>query len=124
MHRLSDEDGGALRPSLARIVKDLLAEERANIPLDAIGEALGDTFVTPDEIDAILSALEAAGRRVGDDDGDAARGIERLRGVIDAARALRAELGRSPTTEELIARTGLSAFAVRHALGLAKVMQR
>lgn len=121
---MSDGPGSSLRAPLARIVERLLAEERAAISLDALGDALGDLFVTPDEIDAMVGALEAAGRQVGDEDEDAGRGIERLRGVLDAARALRAELGRSPTTVELIERTGLSPFAVQHALGLAKVMQR
>jgi hypothetical protein len=92
------------------------------IPLDALGDALGDSFVTTDEIDAMIAALEASGRRV--DVEDEGRGIERLRGVLAAARDLRTELGRSPTPEEIRQKTGLSMFAVRHALGLARVMQK
>ncbi|WP_394829910.1 sigma-70 domain-containing protein [Pendulispora albinea] len=37
---------------------------------------------------------------------------------------LKAQLGRAPTPAEICAHTGLSPFAVRHALALARVMRQ
>jgi DNA-directed RNA polymerase specialized sigma subunit len=51
-------------------------------------------------------------------------GVARLRKVVEAARRLRLELGRSATADEIARRAGLDVAAVRHALELAKVMQR
>ena len=48
----------------------------------------------------------------------------RLRRVLETARALVAELGRKPSVDEIAARSGLSPEHVRHALALARIMQR
>jgi hypothetical protein len=114
----------ALRAELKAIVEALLAasEDAREITLDAIGEAIGTRAITPEEIDAIIRALEAAGRTVsGPAGGD---GEARLKAVLTAARELRPELGRAPTVGEIAARSGLGEDQVRHALALAKVMQR
>jgi hypothetical protein len=116
--------GSPLRPPLRAIVEELLAAsvDARHVSLDALGEAIGTRAVTTDEIEAIVAALEAEGRTVGEP--EAALGAARLAAVLEAARALAKELGRAPTRSEIAARAGMTDEAVRHALELAKVMQR
>jgi hypothetical protein len=113
-----------MRPELERIAQSILAATSVGdaVELDAIGEAIGTASISPDEIDALFGVLEAAGRRIASPEG--ARGIARLARVLDAARALRAELGRAPRADEIARHAGLSAAEVQHALALARVMQR
>jgi hypothetical protein len=114
----------SVRAEVLAIVDALLeaSEPTKEITLDAIGDAIGAKAITPDEIDALITALEAAGRViVGPKGGD---GEDHLRAVLGAARALTPELGRRPTTAEIAERSGLTLLEVRHALALAKVMQR
>jgi hypothetical protein len=101
----------------------LLANEGETVSLDAIGDALGARAVTQEEIDSIVTRLENAGRVVGEK-AEGGVGVARLRKVVEAARTLRLELGRSATADEIAGRAGLDVAAVRHALELAKVMQR
>jgi len=114
----------SFRPSVQGVLSSLLAasEDSRSVSLDQIGEALGTLAVTADEIDALITALEGAGRHIESPSG--AQGVERLQKVLVAARALKAELGRAPSTQEIASRSGLSLEAVGHALALAKVMQR
>ena len=113
-----------MRPELERIVQSLLAATAAGdtVELDAIGEAVGAMAISADEIDALFAALEEKGRHVASPEGG--RGEASLARVLDAARALRAELGRPPRSEEIARRAGLSAAEVQHALALARVIQR
>lgn len=113
-----------MRKDLQAVVDALLlASERSKtVTLDAIGEAIGTKAVGTEEVDAIVSALEARGRKVLAPEGQ--RGEGHLRDVIAAARALKSELGRTPSAKEIAARSGLDERDVRHALELAKVMQR
>lgn len=114
----------SVRAEVLAIVDGLLeaSEPTKELTLDAIGDAIGAKAITPDEIDALMTALEAAGRViVGPRGGD---GEEHLRAVITTARSLTPELGRKPTPSEIAERSGLSLLEVRHALALAKVMQR
>jgi succinyl-CoA synthetase alpha subunit len=113
-----------VRAELQSIVVALLAAsaDAGEVSLDAIGVAIGARAITSVEIDAMISALEAAGRKVVGPEGGA--GEARLKEVVAAARALGPELGRKPTVAEIAARSGLSADEVRHALALLKVMQR
>jgi hypothetical protein len=113
-----------VRAELQAIVDALLAAstDARVVTLDALGEAIGARAITSEEIDAMLSALEAAGRKVIGPEGGA--GEARLKEVVAAARALGPELGRKPTVGEIAARSGLSASEVHHALALLKVMQR
>lgn len=113
-----------MRPELQKIVDDLLAasEDTREVQLDAIGEAIGARLVTTPEIEAIIDALDAAGRKLVGPQGGA--GEDRLKAVVAAARALGPELGRKPTVAEIAARAGLTEQEVRHALALVKVMQR
>ena len=111
-----------LRPVLEEVVRSLLARAPHEVTLDEIGDALGTLAVTTDEIDAVLSALEAAGRAIAGPEGG--RGAETLRAVLPAARALAASLGRRPTIDEIAASVGLPAERVRHAIALGRVMGR
>lgn len=115
-----------LRTELAAIVERLANAATlavsTEVALDALGEAIGARSVSSEEIDAMIGALEARGLQVtGPQGGD---GEERLRTVVATARSLQIELGRRPTTSEIADRSGLTAVAVRHALSLARVMQR
>lgn len=113
-----------LAPQLAEIVKRLLAEseETARVGLDQIGAAIGTVRVDVDDVDAILRALEAAGRTI--DVGPQASGVATLRIVIPGARALSSALGRAPTVAEITEATGVDEAEVRQALLLARVMGR
>lgn len=113
-----------MRPELQKIVDDLLAAsaDSREVHLDAIGEAIGARAVSPPEIEAMIDALDAAGRKLVGPQGGA--GEDRLKTVIATAKVLGPELGRKPTVAEIAARSGLSDAEVRHALALVKVMQR
>ena len=92
------------------------------VTLDEVGDAIGARAVTAEEIDAILTALEEAGRKITSPHGGGGEG--HLKAVVAAARALGPELGRRPTIVETAARAGLAEADVRHALMLLKIMQR
>jgi hypothetical protein len=113
-----------VRRELEPIIDGLLdaSATSGEVSLDAIGEAIGARAITPVEIEAIVAALEAAGRKVVAPGGGA--GEAHLKEVLAAARVLGPELGRKPTVAEIATRSGLSEGEVRHALELAKVMQR
>lgn len=113
-----------LRPPLRAIVTELLASsvDARHVSLDALGEAIGTRAISTDEIDAIVTALESEGRTVGEP--EAALGTARLATVLETARTLAKELGRAPTRSEIATRAKMTDEAVRHALELAKVMQR
>lgn len=99
-----------------------LSEDRREVTLDEIGEALGARAVNAVDIEELIDTLEHAGRRVVSP--STGRGADNLRKVLETARALAAELGRRPTQAEIAAKSGLSDDAVRHALAFARVLQR
>ena len=113
--------GSSIDDALQMLLRD--SKEGGTVTLDAIGGALGARAVTHEEIDSIVARLEKAGRIVGEEAQEGV-GVARLRKVVETARTLRSELGRNATPEEIAARAGLDLAAVRHALELAKVMQR
>ena len=113
-----------LRAELTAILDALVAasgDSRA-ISLDAIGDAIGARAVSYPEIDAMISALEARGYDVVASENP--RGEQHLREVLAAARALSSETGRRPNLHEICERSGLPLEQVKHALMLARVMQR
>lgn len=112
-----------LRDALRKVLEGLLAESAVEgaVTLDAIGDAIGARAVSLDEIEAIIAAIEHAGRRIVAPEGGGGEG--RLGKVLEAARALRAA-GEVPTVAAIVRRTGLTTEQVRHALALAQVMQR
>ena len=113
-----------LRSTLQRIVDGLLARfpEGSRVSLDEVGDALGATAASQEEIDTMLQAIEAAGRSVGEPEGR--HGETSLRIVLEAARALRLETGRAPTATQIADRSGLAVERVRHALALARVISK
>lgn len=116
--------GLALRPEIQKIVDQLLeaSEPTKELTLDAIGDAIGTKAISPPEIDQLMGALESAGRTVlGPTGGD---GEQHLKKVVAAIRPLTSVLGRKPTPQEIAEQSGLSLLEVKHALALAKVMQR
>ena len=113
-----------LRRELRVIVDKLVASSASSrqISLDALGQALGVQAVSYAEIDAMISAIEARDRRV--EATTEGRGEEYLKLVVGAVRTLSTELGRRPSLAEIALRTALSLDQVRHALLLARIMQR
>ena len=95
---------------------------RSEISLDDLADAIGARAVSFDDIDALMRVLEEKGARITSPQGG--DGEDRLRIVLPAARALRAELGRAPTIDEIAARAGMPRDRVRVALLLAQVMGR
>lgn len=114
----------ATRPAtnLAEIIARLLARDGQVIELDTIGDEIGELAVSVDDIDRIITALEADGRLVGTPQPVAASAD--LGRVLQAARSLRASLGRTPTAPEIAAHAELELSSVRSALLFVRVVQR
>jgi hypothetical protein len=113
-----------LRAELQEVLRALLDASSAGgeVSLDAIGEALGARAASTEEIDTLFAALEARKRRIVGPEGGG--GEQRLKCVVDAARALTAELGHRPKASEVAARAELTVEQVQHTLALLRVMQR
>jgi hypothetical protein len=113
-----------MRPELRAVIDEILREvpSGGELTLDRLGDAMGARAFSTDEIDHAMEALERAGRRVVGPRGGG--GSDRLRAVLEAARAIRRDAGRAPTVDEIAARTGLPADVVRAALALGRVMGR
>ncbi len=113
-----------MRPDLEAILERLLSQSEAEgfVALDAIGEAVGAMSITHAEIEALIDALEQAGRQV--DTRETGSAVVHLRAVLVAARELKASGSPRPTLEQIADRSGLSRQAVGQALALARVMQR
>jgi hypothetical protein len=113
-----------LRAELTTVIETLIRAGGAKreISLDALGDAIGTRSVSYPEIDAMISALEARGYKVVAPDNP--RGEQHLREVVAAARALSNELGRRPNLGEICQRSHLDPEQVKHALMLARIIQR
>ena len=113
-----------MRYDLRIILESLLlaSAEHREIQLDAIGEAVGARAVTAPEIDSLVTALEAEGRTIVSPGGGS--GEDHLKKVLATARRLHTQLGRTATASEIAVHSDLPEAAVRHALALAKVLQR
>ena len=105
------------------VIDALLAEseDSREVALDRVGEAIGAQPFTSAEVEAVIVALEEAGRAV-----TAPRATARvdLKVVLAAARTIERETGRRPGVDAIAEKTGLSPDAVRQALGLGRVMGR
>jgi len=125
LHRKSYAPSVAqLRAELQTVLTQLLEQSASSgeVSLDAIGDAIGVRAVSTEEVDALLQSLEDAGRAVvGASD---LRGEASLRAVVTSIRSLSGSLGRRPNTAEIAEHSGLSPERVRHALFLARIMQR
>jgi hypothetical protein len=102
-------------------VERLLAESSSAplVTLDAIGDAIGATPVTYDQIERIVERLENAGRTVGQPPLDLTADLRR---VLLTARDLRQRLGRAPRIAELATEAELPLVAVIAALRFARTM--
>ncbi len=112
-------------PAHLRTALDALlanSEDSRRVTIDAIGDAVGTTAVDATQIDALLGALEAAGRTI--DAPSGAQGVATLRKVVPVARAIARARGRTARVAEIAAEAGLSEDEVRRALLLARVMGR
>ena len=111
-------------PALVRgVVAALIEASRPGerVSVDAIAERLGASAVTQAEIEAIFDALEAQGREVWSPAGG--DGAARLREVLRAARALRAE-GGAPTPEVIAGALSWPVGEVHRALLFGKILGR
>lgn len=115
-----------LRPELALIVDGIVhrlaARSATTIGLDEIGDAIGATAISIDEIELVFTTLEERGITVGD--ATIPPASAHLGDVLKTARALRSELGRTPRPDEIAQRAGLAPEAVRRALFAARILQR
>lgn len=111
--------GPHLDPALQRLLQ--ASGEGGCISLDEIGSALGTAAVSAEDIDALLTALEAKGRTVGGSAG--LTGREALQQVLVAAREL-VRHGKKPRVDEIATATGLPESEVQKALLLARVLGR
>jgi hypothetical protein len=105
-----------VRPIAVSILADLLARHRAGgrVHLNDMAEVIGGRAVTPEEIEAIIDALEAEGLKVGEAlDG---QDVHQMHVVLGSARRLRERLGRRPTVGEIAADAGCPEHVVRRAL--------
>ena len=108
----------------AQLILELLLTETTDsgvLSLDRVAEAIGAAAVTMQDIEAILDALEAAGRRV---EAQPADPPATLAQVLKAVRSFSAVSGRRPTVPEIAQHTGLSVGEVRFALLYARVLTR
>jgi hypothetical protein len=111
-----------LRPIIAALLDAFPPGD--DIPLDAIGDAIGSSKIGVDEIELAFDVIEKEGRTIAKEANAVGTGTKRLNAVIDAGRRLRGKLGRTPTRKEIAKESKLTEDEVQHALALAKVMQR
>jgi|GEM_PF-3126205 len=118
------ENDAPLAPPLAAIVERLLARFPKEIPIDAIGEETALVTGRAEDVDAIVTALEKAGRplRSAVSEASEAGGPALLATVLKTARALQVASGRTPTAPEIAQACGLAEGDVRRALGFARTL--
>jgi hypothetical protein len=114
----------ALRPELSQIVESLIVASAASgeVALDALGDAIGSLAVSYVEVDLMIEQLEVRHRRV--TAGTEPRGEADLAVLLPTIRELIAQHGRRPSIAELSERASMPGERVRHALLLARIMQR
>lgn len=110
-----------LRPELRSVVDALLARGSASLSLDEVAEAIGELAVSAEEIDELLSAVEAHVPIDAEPKVSAREGLGR---VLASARSLKAELGRAPLPGEIAEHSGLSLESVRLSLLYARTLAR
>jgi hypothetical protein len=107
---------GRVRVAVQRILEELLARHPAggHVHLNDLAEVIGTTAVTPEEVEALVDELEAAGLRVGEqlDGAD----VRVMREVLASARRLHTHLSRRPKVEEIAEDSGHPTHVVRRAL--------
>lgn len=113
-----------MRADLSRLLDVLLEQSRRDggVDIDAIGDAITPLGVGPAEIEAWMDAFHERGGVVLSPEGGG--NAERLKIVLQSARALAQSLGRRPSVAEIAEHSGLSVVHVRHALAVGSVMGR
>jgi hypothetical protein len=106
---------------LREVFDQLLRSGPRPISLDEIGEAIGTRAVSTTEIEELLDALTQAGVVI---DEPVVNLRSDLRDVLGAARTLRTELGRAPTTFEIAVQLGKPDSTVRAALLFGSILGR
>jgi hypothetical protein len=107
-------------PHLQSLFEALLAAHPNGLTLDELSDELSTKAVTYADIDELIGALEAEGRDLGATTSVAHP--DDLKRVLTAVRAIVAETGKKPTADEIAARTGQTATAVRRALQLGRAL--
>lgn len=115
-----DTPSAAVQAALTQLLAS--SEQNRAVSLDDIGEALGSAAVSVTDIEQLFTALESAGRTITEPGGLGAEA--KLKAVVTAVRALRAEGGGRPTLTTVAQRAGLGIPDVLSALHLLQVMQR
>jgi hypothetical protein len=105
-----------MRPLVLAILDELLTRHRSSgrVHLNDIAEVIDARPVTYDEVEQLITRLEAEGLEVGEPLNNHDIGV--LRHVLTCARRLRSELRRKPTVNEVARDSGYPAHAVRRAL--------
>jgi hypothetical protein len=113
-----------VREFVAQVIEQLVARHATTrrVDLNDIAEVIGHDAVSYDEVEHIIQQLEHRGCSVGGP--PTPREMMLLREVLDATRALSAELQRRPTVEEIAAAADRPAFVVRRALENAGTLGR
>jgi hypothetical protein len=105
-----------VRALVEEIGDELLLRYKAagRVHLDDIDAVIGTRAVSYDEVEYLITRLEGEGLRVGEPLDERDVGV--MRAVLASARALRGELGRPPTVEEVATASGQALHVVRRAL--------
>ncbi len=99
-----------------------MSEPGSVISLDVFAALQAPYGLSPEEVDALITAVEATGRRIEAD--DTIHLQEELALVLPRARAFVAAHGRRPTVDELAAEAGVSTAIVRRALSFGRLIAR
>jgi hypothetical protein len=105
-----------VRPLIVEVIDELVARHgtTTRIDLNDIAEAIGDRAISYDEVDLVINELQGRGCAVGGE--PTPREMMLLGDVLKAARALRTELGRPPSVEEIAGAISQPTFVVRRAI--------
>jgi hypothetical protein len=113
-----------MRDELRALLDAMLVRSGAEqgISIDELGDALVRANVTAAEVEDWMVRYEDSGGVILAPSGGG--GAARLKTVLASARALGAELGRTPTVAEIAAHSKLDVVRVRWALALGRTMGR
>lgn len=109
-----------LPPNLETIITEIVGSGRNDISLDELAEmVVGDAAIGQGELQRLIDHLEQRGVSVVDAS-DTSPAQKVLASVFTAAHALRDDLGRAPSIDEIAAATGLERSLVHGAISHAR----